>query len=54
MSATVMATSPVLVEVISRADFRVLLADHPQIEAKLRAAEARRLAENAAHRGEST
>jgi CRP-like cAMP-binding protein len=51
--ATVVATSEVLVEVISRADFRVLLEDHPQIDAKLRAAQAERLSENAAHKTET-
>jgi CRP-like cAMP-binding protein len=50
--ATVVATSRVLVEVISRADFRILLEDHPQIDAKLRAAEAQRLSENASHRSD--
>lgn len=52
--ATVVATSEVLVEVISRADFRVLLEDHPQIDAKLRAAQAQRLTENAAHKSGPT
>ena len=44
----------VLVEVISRTDFRVLLEDHPQIDAKLRAALAERLSENAANKSGTT
>ncbi len=52
--ATVLATSDVLVEVISRADFSVLLTDHPQIGEKIRAVKSQRLSENAAHRGGTT
>jgi CRP-like cAMP-binding protein len=52
--ATVVATTEVLVEVISRTDFRVLLEDHPQIDAKLRAALAERLSENAANKSGTT
>ncbi len=53
-TATVVATTEVLVEVINRADFRQLLADLPQIDAKVRAAEAQRMSENAAHGGDAT
>ncbi len=52
--ATVVATTEVLVEVINRTDFRVLLEDHPQIDAKLRAALAERLSENAANKSGTT
>jgi len=48
-TATVVATSDVVVDVINKGEFSTLLADHPQIGDALRAAAAARLAENAAH-----
>ncbi len=46
-TATVVATSDVVVDVINKAEFATLLSDHPAIAATLRSAVAERLAENA-------
>ena len=48
-TATVVATTDVVVDVINQAEFATLVADHPQIADTLRAAMAQRLADNAAH-----
>lgn len=53
-TATVVATSDVVVDVISKGEFTTLITEHPQIGDTLRAAMAERLSENAAHRGGST
>ena len=53
-TATVVATTDVVVDVINKSEFATLLADHPQIGDALRAAMAERLAENAAHQSEPT
>ena len=49
-TASVVATTDVVVDVINRAEFSTLLADHPQIRDSLRATTETRLSENAAHR----
>lgn len=46
-TASVVATTDVVVDVINRAEFATLVADHPQIGDVLRAAMAKRLADNA-------
>ena len=48
-TATVVATTDVVVDVINQAEFATLLADHPEIADALRAAMDQRLADNAAH-----
>ena len=48
-TATVVATTDVVVDVINQAEFATLLADHPQIADTLRASMEQRLADNAAH-----
>ena len=53
-TATVVATSDVVVDVISKGEFTTLITEHPQIGDTLRAAMAERLSENAAHRSGST
>jgi CRP/FNR family cyclic AMP-dependent transcriptional regulator len=53
-TATVVAKTDVIVDVIGRPEFAVLLADHPQIDAQLRAAMDRRLAEDEALLGGAT
>jgi CRP-like cAMP-binding protein len=53
-TATVVAKPDVIVDVIGRPEFAVLLADHPQIDAQLRAAMDRRLAEDEALLGGAT
>ena len=45
-TATVVAKTPVAVDVIGRREFLTLLSDFPQIEAQLRGAVRKRLAEN--------
>ena len=50
-TATVVAGSEVIVDVIGRGDFSVLLDNHPQISEKVHAAMARHHAEDAARRG---
>jgi CRP-like cAMP-binding protein len=49
-TATVIARTGVIVDVIGRGDFSVLLDDHPQIDEKVRAAMARHVAEDEARR----
>jgi CRP-like cAMP-binding protein len=51
-TATVVATSDVVVDVINQAEFSTLVNDHPNIGQVLRAKGAERLADNAAHQGE--
>ena len=51
-TATVVATSDVVVDVINQAEFATLLDDIPRIGEALRAAKDERLAENAAHGGD--
>ncbi len=46
-NATVVATDDVVIDVIGRAEFSTLLADRPEIDKKIRAAMAQRLAEDA-------
>jgi CRP-like cAMP-binding protein len=53
-TATVIAKTDVIVDVIGRPEFSVLLADHPQIDKQLRAAMDRRLAEDEALLGGAT
>ena len=52
-TASVVARTDVVVDVINRAEFTTLLADHPQIADSLRAATEERLAENAARQREA-
>ena len=49
-TATVVATTDCVVDVINQAEFATLLADHPGIAEALRQAREERLSENAAHR----
>ena len=53
-TATVIAKTDVIVDVIGRPEFSVLLADHPQIDKQLRSAMDRRLAEDEALLGGAT
>lgn len=53
-TASVVARTDVVVDVINQAEFSTLVADHPQIGDTLRAAMAQRLTENAAHREGAT
>jgi len=49
-TATVVATTDCVVDVINQAEFATLLADHPGIAEALRRTRAERLSENATHR----
>jgi CRP-like cAMP-binding protein len=53
-TATVVARTDVVVDVINKAEFSTLLADHPEIGDTVRAAREQRLSENAAHREQAT
>jgi CRP/FNR family transcriptional regulator, cyclic AMP receptor protein len=53
-TATVVARTDGVVDVINQAEFATLLADHPGIAETLRATRAQRLAENAAHHESGT
>jgi CRP-like cAMP-binding protein len=53
-TATVVAKTDVVVDVIGRPEFSALLADQPQIETQLRDVMAQRLAEDEARQGEDT
>jgi len=50
-NATVVATDDVVIDVIGRAELSSLLADRPEIDKKIRAAMAQRLAEDAKAQG---
>jgi CRP/FNR family cyclic AMP-dependent transcriptional regulator len=52
-TATVVATTDVVVDVINQAEFSTLLDDHPEIGDTLRAAMEQRLSDNAAHQGDA-
>jgi CRP/FNR family cyclic AMP-dependent transcriptional regulator len=51
-TATVVAKTPVVVDVIGRREFQTLLHDFPQIDAQLRAVMEERLSENERRRSE--
>jgi CRP/FNR family cyclic AMP-dependent transcriptional regulator len=52
-TATVVATTDVVVDVINQAEFSTLLDDHPEIGDTLRVAMEQRLSDNAAHQGDA-